>query len=116
MRCATRKCESALTKALDKDKNMHEMHRNEGLPCLESLSRRSLIKGIAGLSATLATSSLPPAIAAQTQDHHPATPGPQVSPVQSGRGPFTPSNGAGRYLQLFYPPSTTKGELQLGAI
>ena len=95
---------------------MHEMHRKEGLPCLESLSRRSLIKGMAGLSATLATSSLSPAIAAQTQDHHLATPGPQVSTVQGGWGPFTPSNSAGRYLQLCYPPSTNKGELQLGGI
>jgi hypothetical protein len=92
------------------------MNPNEGLPYLELLSRRSLIKGMAGLGATLATSSLAPAIAAQTQDHHPATPGLQVSPVQSGWGPFTPSNGAGRYLQLSYPPSTTKGELQLGVI
>jgi hypothetical protein len=92
------------------------MNRNKGLPYLESLSRRSLIKGMAGLSAALATSSLSPTIAAQTQDHHPATPGPQVSPVQGGWGPFIPSNGAGRYLQLFYPPSTTKGGLQLGVI
>jgi hypothetical protein len=95
---------------------MNDMNRNEGLPYLESLSRRSLMKGMAGLSAALATSSLSPAIAAQTQDHHPATPGPQVSPSQGGWGPFIPSNGAGRYLQLSYPPSTTKGELQLGAI
>ena len=68
---------------------MNEMNRNErigsqGLPCLESLSRRSLIKGMAGLSATLASSSLSPAIAAQTQDHHPATPGPQVSQSRVG--------------------------------
>jgi hypothetical protein len=95
---------------------MNDMNRNEGLPYLESLSRRSLIKGMAGLSAALATSSLSQAIAAQTQDHHPATPGPQVSPSQGGWGPFIPSNGAGRYLQLSYPPSTTKGELQLGVI
>jgi hypothetical protein len=95
---------------------MNEINRNEGLPYLESLSRRSLIKGMAGIGATLATSSLSPAIAAQTQDHHPATPGPQVSAVQGGWGPFIPSNGAGRYLQLSYPPSTTKGELQLGVI
>jgi hypothetical protein len=96
--------------------NRNERTGSQGLPRLESPSRRSLIKGMAGLSATLATSSLSSPIAAQTQDHHPATPGPQVSPVQGGWGPFTPSNGAGRYLQLFYPPSTTKGELQLGVI
>ena len=35
-------------------------------------------------------------------------------PDQSEWGPFTPSSGAGRYLQLVYPPSTAKGELKLG--
>ena len=40
----------------------------------------------------------------------------QVPPDQGGWGPFTPSSGAGRYLQLIYPPSTTKGDLQLGAV
>jgi hypothetical protein len=93
---------------------MNEINRNEGLFYLESLSRRSLIKGMAGIGATLATSSLSPAIATQSQDRHPATPGRQVSAVQAGWGPFIPSNGVGRYLQLSYPPSTTKGELQLG--
>ena len=72
------------------------------------------MKGMAGLGATLASSSLSPAIAAQTQSQQPETPGHQVSPVQSGWGPFTPSSVEGRYLQLAYPPSTTKGELQIG--
>ena len=54
-------------------------------------------------------------IAAQTQSHQPA-PGIQVRPDQVGWGPFTPSSGGGRYLQLVYPPSTTKGELQIGVI
>ena len=100
---------------------MNEITRKEilgsqRLASLESPSRRLLIKGMAGLGATLASSSLSAAIAAQTEGHQPATPDHQVSPVQGGWGPFTPSNGAGQYLRLVYPPSTTKGELQLGVI
>src|SRR5580704_12670338 len=82
---------------------------------LESPARRVLIKGMAGLGATLASSSLTSAIA-QNQSHQPGTLGHQVSPVQSGWGPFTPSSGEGRYIQLAYPPSTTKGELQIGVV
>ena len=89
---------------------------SQRLLSLESPARRSLIKAMAGLGATLASSSLSPAIAAQTQSRQPGAPGNQVPPVQDGWGPFTPSSGAGRYLQLVYPPSTTKGELQLGAV
>src|SRR3984893_18435215 len=85
-------------------------------PALFSPARRSLLKAMAGLGATLASSSLSPAIAAKTLSHQPEAPGNQVRPVQDGWGPFTPSSGAGRYLQLAYPPSTTKGELQLGAV
>jgi hypothetical protein len=69
---------------------------------------------MASLGATLASSSLSPAIAAQTQNHELGPPGNQVPAVQGGWGPFTPSSGAGRYLQLVYPPSATKGELQIG--
>jgi hypothetical protein len=83
---------------------------------LESPARRLLMKGMAGLGATLASASLSPAIAAQTQSHQPATPANQAAPDQVGWGPFTPSSGAGRYLQVAYPPSTTKGELQIGVI
>jgi hypothetical protein len=82
---------------------------------LESRARRLLIKRMAGLGATLACSSLSPAIAAQTQSHRPRGLENQAPPVQSAWGPFPPSSGAGRYLQLAYPPSTTKGELQIGA-
>src|SRR6266567_3938668 len=89
---------------------------SQRLPSLESSARRLLMKGMAGLGAALASSSLSPAIAAQGQSHQPETPGHQVSPVQGGWGPFTPSSGEGRYLQLVYPPSTTKGELQIGVI
>jgi len=89
---------------------------SQRLPSLELPARRLLMKGIAGVAAALASSSLSPAIAAQTQSHQPEAPGNQVPPVQDGWGPFTPSSGAGRYLQLVYPPSTTKGELQLGVI
>src|SRR5437879_9417448 len=100
---------------------MNEIRQSERiasprLPSLESPARRLLIKGMAGLGATLASSSLSPAIAVQNQSHQPGTLGHQVSPVQGGWGPFTPSSGAGRYLQLVYPPSTTKGELQIGVI
>src|SRR5260370_3761670 len=72
------------------------------------------MKGRAGLGGTLACSSLSPAMAAQPQSHQPATPANQAAPDQVGWGPFTPSSGAGRYLQVAYPPSTTKGELQIG--
>ena len=97
---------------------MNEITRKEilgsqRLACLESPSRRLLIKGMTGLGATLASSSLSAAIAAQTQGHQPATPDHQVSPVQGEWGPFTPSNGAGRYLRLVYPPSTNKGGCNL---
>src|SRR6266702_1571206 len=110
MPCATHmfKCGSALTQVPDEEKRMNES--------LESPARRLLIKGMAGLGATLASSSLSPAIAAQTQSHQPGTLGHQVPPDQVGWGPFTPSSGAGRYLQVVYPPSTTKGELQIGVI
>src|SRR5260370_19371432 len=96
--------------------NQDERIASERLSSLESPARRLFIKGMAGLGATLASSSLSAAIAAQTQSHQPGTLGHQVSPVQGGWGPFTPSSGAGRYLQVAYPPSTTKGELQIGVI
>src|SRR5260370_37329153 len=87
---------------------------SERLSSLESPTRRLLMKGMAGLGATLVSSSLSAAIAAQT--HKPGAPGNQVPPDQVGWGPFTPSSGEGRYLQVVYPPSTTKGELQIGVI
>src|SRR5260370_292038 len=87
---------------------------SERLSSLESPTRRLLRKGMAGLGATLVSSSLSEAIAAQT--HQPGAPGNQVPPDQVGWGPFTPSSGEGRYLQVVYPPSTTKGELQIGVI
>jgi hypothetical protein len=89
---------------------------SQGPPSVESPTRRLLMKGMAGLGAALASSSLSLTIAAQTQSHQRGTPANQVPAVQDGWGPFTPSSGAGRYLQLVYPPSTTKGELQLGAV
>src|SRR6266550_6536892 len=69
---------------------------------MHSPARRLLMKGMAGLGATLASSSLCTAMAAQTQSHQPGTPGNQVSPVQAGWGPFTPSSGEGRYFQAVY--------------
>jgi len=95
-----------------KEITQRERIASQRLPRPESPARRLLIKGMAGLGATLATSSLSPPIAA----HQPGAPANQVPPDQDGWGPFTPSSGAGRYLQLVYPPSTTKGDLQLGAV
>src|SRR5260370_34266265 len=105
MPCATHmfKCGSALTQVLDEEKRMNES--------LESPTRRLLMKGMAGLGATLVSSSLSEAIAAQT--HQPGAPGNQVPPDQVGWGPFTPSSGEGLYLQVVYPSSTTKRELQI---
>src|SRR5260370_33916855 len=88
----------------------------ERLSSLEPPARRLFLKGMAGLGATLASSSISAAIAAQTQSHQPGVPGNQVPPDQLRWGPFTPSGGDGRYLQLVYPPSTTKGELRLVVI
>ena len=82
---------------------------------LESPARRLFVKGAAGLGAAFASSSfLSAAVPAQAQSHQQARPGNEIRPVQDGWGPFTPSSGAGRYLQIVYPPSTTAGELQLG--
>jgi hypothetical protein len=81
----------------------------------KSPSRRLFVKGVAGLGATLASSSLLSATdPAQTQAHEPVPAGNGIPPVLGGWGPFTPSSNAGRYLQLAYPPSTTQGELQIG--
>src|SRR6202162_5469715 len=117
------RCGSALTSFPDEKRRerMNEITQSERIaspsqPGLDSPARRSLMKAMAGLGVTLASSSLSPAIAAPAQSHQPEAPGNQVPPVQDLWGPFTPSSGAGRYLQLVYPPSTTKGELQLGAV
>ncbi|HMJ21788.1 MAG TPA: hypothetical protein VK513_07760, partial [Terriglobales bacterium] len=100
---------------------MNEITQSERIgspsqPGLDSPARRSLMKAMAGLGATLASSSLSPAIASQTQSHQPGSPANQAPPAQDLWGPFTSSSGAGRYLRLVYPPSTAKGELQLGAV
>jgi hypothetical protein len=85
-------------------------------PSLESPTRRSLMKGVAGLGAALVSSSFfSSVIAAQAEGHHAGSSASQVSPAQTLWGPFTPSSAQGRYLQLAYPPSAVKGELQLGA-
>lgn len=82
---------------------------------MSSLSRRSFVKGVAGLSATVASSSLlSKPVSAQAQAAQPVPPGGEIPPVLGGWGPFTPSTRAGRYLQLIYPPSTRDGELQIG--
>lgn len=82
---------------------------------LEDPARRLFVKGVAGLGATLASSSLlSSATPAQGQARQAAAPGNQAAPSQSAWGPFTPSNSAGRYLQFEYPSSKTAGELQIG--
>jgi hypothetical protein len=81
-------------------------------PGLGSPGRRLVMKGMAGLGATLGASSLSPAVGAQTRQ--PVSPGNEIPHVPDAWGPFTPSTSAGQYLQLVYPPSTTKGELQIG--
>ena len=47
---------------------------SQRLPNLESPTRRSLMKAMAGLGAALAYSSFSPAIAAETQSHQPGVP------------------------------------------
>ena len=98
------------------NKSTEEVKENsQVLHELESSARRSFVKGIAGLGAALASSSvLSVAEPAQSQAHAPASPSHAMSPVPDAWGPFTPSSNAGRYLQLTYPPSTTAGELQIG--
>jgi len=98
------------------NKSTEEVKENsQVLHELESPARRSFVKGIAGLGAALASSSvLSVAEPAQSQAHAPASPSHAMSPVPDAWGPFTPSSNAGRYLQLTYPPSTTAGELQIG--
>jgi hypothetical protein len=88
---------------------------SQTFPALESPARRQFVKGAAGLGAAFASSSfLSAGVFAQAQSHERARPGDEIPRVQDGWGPFTPSSGAGRYLQIVYPPSTTAGELQLG--
>jgi hypothetical protein len=88
---------------------------SQTFPELESPARRLFVKAAAGLGAAFASSSfLSAAVPAQAQSQQQARPGNEIPPVQDGWGPFTPSSGAGRYLRIVYPPSTTAGELQLG--
>src|SRR5882672_12184509 len=86
-----------------KEITQSERIASQRLPGLESPTRRLLMKAMAGLGATLASSSLSPAIAVQTQSHQPGAPGNQVPPAQDLWGPFTPSSGAGGYLQAAAP-------------
>lgn len=82
---------------------------------LDSPARRSFVKGIAGLGAALAASSvISEAEPAQSQTHAPESPSHAMSPVPDAWGPFTPSRNAGRYSQLTYPPLTKAGELPIG--
>jgi hypothetical protein len=75
--------------------------------------RRDFVQATAGFGAALISSSLSSAAAqAQTRANRPTPPG--NDPGDSAWGPFTPSSGAGRYLQLVYPLSKAARELQIG--
>ena len=88
---------------------------SQAFSALESPARRLFVKGVAGLGAAFASSSfVSAAVPAQAQSGQQGHPGNEIQPVQDAWGPFTPSSGTGRYLQIVYPPSTAKGELQLG--
>jgi hypothetical protein len=92
-----------------------EKNASPRLSDLKSPERRSVMKGMAGLGATLASASISAVAAAQNRDHKPAHSGNESSSGASGWGPFTPSSSAGKYLQLSYPASTAEGELQIAA-
>ena len=79
----------------------------------KSPERRLFVKGVAGLGAAFASSSLLSA-SVQAQDDFRSKAPNAVSPGQGAWGPFTPSSNTGRYLQIEYPPLTKAGELQLG--
>jgi hypothetical protein len=83
---------------------------------LESPARRLFVKGVVGLGAAIASSSvLSAAVPSRVDSRLQDPPGKESSPAESGWGPFKPSGSTGRYLQIEYPPSTAAGELQLGA-
>ncbi len=68
---------------------------------LEPQARRLFVKGIAGLGATLSSSSLLcAATSARGKARKAAAPGNQAPAAQSAWGPFAPSNSAGHYLQI----------------
>jgi hypothetical protein len=75
--------------------------------------RRDFVQAMAGLGAALTASPFSSA-AAQAQARQPAPSGSENPAAGSEWGPFAPSSGAGRYLQLAYPPSTKAGELRIG--
>lgn len=83
------------------------------LPVLKSLARREFVKRMASLGvAAAAPSILSAPIPAEAQSVRLTAA--NRPPDMERSGPFTPSSGAGQYLKLVYPPSTTKGELQIG--
>ena len=92
-----------------------ESHASQALAELESPARRQFVKGVAGLTAAVASSSLLSAgVPAEAQSRGQAASGDKNSSTPDLWGPFTPSSGLGRYLHIEYPPSTTAGELQIG--
>src|SRR5258708_14054184 len=88
--------------------NQNERIASERLSSLESPARRLLIKGMAGLGATLVSSSLSAAIAAQTQSQRRGGPCHLGPAIPVGSGTFSPSSGNVRFIPGFSPPSPTK--------
>jgi hypothetical protein len=86
-------------------------HASQAFAEPELPGRRQFVRGIAGIAGVLAA----PAILSGAVQTQAAKKAPASNPATDAWGPFTPSSGAGRYLQVTYPPSTTKGELQIGA-
>ena len=76
--------------------------------------RRQFVKGMAALGAALAVPSISAEVVATRTQAVKPTLG-SDPPVADAWGPFTPSSSAGRYLQVTYPASTAKGELQIAA-
>ena len=75
--------------------------------------RRLFLKGIAGVAAAFASPSISSEVVATRIQMVTPAPG-SNPPVTDPWGPFTASSRAGQYLQVSYPASSTKGELQIG--
>ena len=70
---------------------------------LESPARRLFVKGVAGLGAAIASSSvLSAGVPARVDSCLHDPPSNESPPAQSSWGPFKPSGSAGRYLQIEY--------------
>ena len=82
---------------------------------LESQERRSFVKGVFALSAGAAATPLLLSRSAHAQAGAaaPALPVNSWGPPGDDVAPIVPSSAAGSYFHVFYPASTTRGELQI---